>query len=140
MNRRSVVGVIAFFFAASLLLAAAMFGPSLLLSRTKASYSQLQSQPQLQPTLPVNNIIALENTHQGTTDWQIPKGKEAFTQIRAYASATSVMPGQKLTFYVSTQNKGTSYSINIYRLGWYGGTGGRLMFSRANLIGQAQGY
>ncbi|HYB02337.1 MAG TPA: N,N-dimethylformamidase beta subunit family domain-containing protein, partial [Ktedonobacteraceae bacterium] len=42
-------------------------------------------------------------------------------------------------FYVSTQTEGTSYTLAIYRLGWYQGTGGRLM-SSVQLTGKAQGY
>jgi len=86
------------------------------------------------------NPIALENTHLGTDDWKIPAGKESSTQIQAYASATSVSPGQKLTFYVSTRYKGTVYSIDIYRLGWYQGYGGRLMTSVRYQACHTQGY
>lgn len=86
------------------------------------------------------NAIVRENAQAGTGDWQIPSGHSASTQIQAYDSATSVSAGQALTFYVSTQQEGTPYSINIYRLGWYQGLGGRLMFSQANFVGHAQGY
>jgi hypothetical protein len=41
--------------------------------------------------------------------------------------------------YVSTQQTGTPYAIDVYRLGWYGGLGGRLMLSIQG-VGQAQGY
>ncbi len=88
----------------------------------------------------ISNVIVNENAHQGTSSWEIPSGKGASIEIRAYAGATSIMPGQSLTFYVSTQKEGTRYSINIYRLGWYGGYGGRLMTSLANQVGHAQGY
>src|SRR5207249_415007 len=64
----------------------------------------------------------------------------ASTQIQAYAGATSVQPEHKLPFYVSVQENNTPFSINIYRLGWYGGFGGRLMGSWANQVGHAQGY
>ncbi|HXX79632.1 MAG TPA: hypothetical protein VEI53_14140, partial [Ktedonobacteraceae bacterium] len=73
------------------------------------------------------NPIRLENTLPGTTQWQIPEGKTATTQIQAYTSARSVTPGQKLSIYVSTQYEGTTYDIEIYRMGWYQGKGGRLM-------------
>src|SRR5207248_1410367 len=66
--------------------------------------------------------------------------KAATTQIQAYASATSVQEGQKLSFYVSTQVQGMRYSIDIYRLGWYAGNGGRLIASLTDLVGRAQGY
>ena len=98
-------------------------------------------QPRSQPTVtPTSNPIVRENALPGTSDWQIPKDKGATTQIQAYASATSALPGQKLTFYVSTQIEGTRYAISIYRLGWYNGLGGRLMLSQANLAGHSQGY
>jgi len=92
------------------------------------------------PATSMSNIIVIENHHAGTMSWQIPVGKAATTQIQAYASATSVSPGQKLTFYVSTQQEGLPYTINIYRLGWYEGLGGRLMASGITQIGHAQGY
>src|ERR1700730_3125963 len=76
---------------------------------------------------PTNNVIVTENENLGTNGWQIPQGEGSTTQIQAYASATSISPGQRLTFYVSTQIEGTDYSISFYRLGWYGGLGGRLM-------------
>ena len=86
-----------------------------------------------------DDAIVRENALPGTTGWEIPDAKAATTEIQAYTNATSVLPGHTLTFYVSTQ-KGTPYSIGIYRLGWYGGLGGRLMFFQANLTGHAQGY
>jgi N,N-dimethylformamidase beta subunit-like protein len=92
------------------------------------------------PATPLSNIIANENAHLGTNSWQIPYNEGASTQIQAYAGATSVSPGQNLTFYVSTQKEGTLYSISIYRLGWYAGLGGRLMSLQAHQIGHAQGY
>jgi hypothetical protein len=91
-------------------------------------------------SLPPGNPIIHENSQSGTTDWKIPDGKEASTQIQAYASMRSVAPGQRLTFYVSTQKAGTDYTLNIFRIGWYQGTGGRLLMAVNNLIGQAQGY
>jgi hypothetical protein len=92
------------------------------------------------PVSPMSNNIVNENAHLGTNSWQIPFDKGASRQIQAYTSATSVSPGQKLTFYVSTQIEGTHYSISIYRLGWYGGLGGRLMSLQSNQIGHAQGF
>src|SRR5215472_15124600 len=54
-----------------------------------------------------SNVIVRENALPGTSGWIIRNGKQATTQIQAYASATSVLPGQTLTFYVSTQKEGT---------------------------------
>jgi hypothetical protein len=86
------------------------------------------------------NPISIENMHPGTTQWQIPTGKAATVQIQAYTSALSVAPGQQLSFHVSTQRDGTGYTIEIYRLGWYQGNGGRLMKKVSGLVGKAQGY
>jgi hypothetical protein len=92
------------------------------------------------PGDPSDNPITRENALTGTTDWKIPPGQEATTQIQAYPSARSVAPGQQLTLYVSTQQPGTKYTIFIYRVGWYNGTGARLMTAPIQRIGQAQGY
>ena len=116
--------------------AALLFSSNFLLSR-ESKGSQLLP---LSTTSVSTNIIKRENTLPGTTGWQIPPGSAATTQIQAYASATSVSPGKSLTFYVSTQVNGTLYSLGIYRLGWYGGTGGRLKFLLSNQIGHAQGF
>ncbi len=127
-----VAGVAAFFVLVAAVLVALLLGPGLLASGT--------STVNLQTNVTSGNVIVLENAHQGTNSWQIPRGKEATIQIQAYASATSVLPGQKLTFYVSTQKEGILYSVDIYRLGWYEGYGGRLMASEGYQTGHAQGY
>ena len=128
MRLRFVLGVVVFFILAAVALAGIMSGQSLFTPRTSIGDSLS------------GNPIILENAHLGTESWEIPAGKASSTQIQAYASATSVLPGQKLTFYVSTQVEGTAYSIDIYRLGWYGGSGGRLMTSVGYRTGHAQGF
>ena len=132
MRLRFVLAVVVFFIVAAVVLAYIMSGPGLLASRTSGGDSRT--------TAISGNPIALENAHLGTDNWKIPAGKESSTQIQAYTSATSVSPGQKLTFYVSTQDEGTLYSIDIYRVGWYQGYGGRLMTSVRYQAGHAQGY
>jgi hypothetical protein len=88
----------------------------------------------------IPTAIARENALPGTLNWQIPLHYAATTQIQAYADKTSVSAGEPITFYVSTQVPGTHYLLDIYRLGWYGGLGGRLMLRVTGLSGQAQGY
>lgn len=90
------------------------------------------------PTVKPNPIQA-ENALPGTTDWLIPNASEAKTEIQGYAGAESAGAGQTLTFYVSVQYPHDSYTVKIYRLGWYGGAGGRLMQSLSE-TGQNQGY
>ncbi|QBD81595.1 hypothetical protein EPA93_38745 [Ktedonosporobacter rubrisoli] len=86
-----------------------------------------------------DNPIVRENTQIGTSDWKIPAGQDATTEIQAYVSARSVAPGQNITFYVSTQQAGTRYTLFVYRLGWYMGKGARQMMA-AHGVGEAQGY
>jgi hypothetical protein len=83
--------------------------------------------------------IRQENALPGTSDWRISDAQAATDEIQAYASAPSTSGGQALTFYVSVQTPNTPYTAAIYRLGWYGGAGGRLMTS-LTAVGQAQGY
>lgn len=87
----------------------------------------------------VTSLIAEENSQSGTATWIVSPSRSATTQIQAYAGVTSVQPGQQITFYVSVQHDNTPYWIDIYRLGWYGSGGGRLM-ATAQQTGQAQGY
>jgi hypothetical protein len=84
-------------------------------------------------------IIQAENEKPGTTDWMITKvvrdadepyekGWHRRTLIEGYASRTSVRAGQDIKFYIST-DPADKYSIDIFRMGYYGGKGGRLMKS-----------
>ncbi len=136
MRPRLIAGIIVFFVFASAVLVAVLFGPGLVLSGVTSGGKQFLKNKETS----TSNVIALENLHLGTVRWQIPGDKAASTQIQAYAGATSVFPGQKLAFYVSTQKEGTSYSVSIYRMGWYGGEGARLMKLQYGLFAHAQGY
>jgi subtilisin family serine protease len=74
------------------------------------------------------NPIVLENQQPGTSQWQLgsQNATDVGGQIKGYASATSVNKGENITFYVSV-NPVQQYSIDVYRMGWYQGLGGRLM-------------
>jgi uncharacterized membrane protein len=76
-----------------------------------------------------SNPIVIENQQPGTSNWQISYNFTATDvggQIKGYASATSVNKGENITFRVSV-NPAQTYTIDIYRMGWYQGLGGRLM-------------
>jgi hypothetical protein len=70
--------------------------------------------------------IAAENALRGTVDWEPlePNGQKG--EIEGYASQVSVSPGGLLQLHVSTR-PAVRYQIQIYRVGWYAGQGGRLM-------------
>src|SRR5437667_3562971 len=87
-----------------------------------------------------SNPIVIENQQPGTSQWRIPFGSAATDgggQIKGYASATSVNKGQNITFYVSV-NPAQTYTIDVYRLGWYQGLGARLMQHIGPLSGVQQ--
>ncbi len=67
-----------------------------------------------------------ESAKPGIAAWQplSPNGRDH--EIEGYASETSLTPGQSLHLHVSVK-PAARYQIQIYRLGWYRGKGGRLM-------------
>lgn len=136
MRLRFIIGL-AVFLLAGVTLASVLLGPSLLSGIGSSGSKQAVS---AQAVAVTGNTIVRENAQAGTATWQIPPGKAATTQIQAYADTPSVLPGKTLTFYVSTQKESTPYTIQVYRLGWYSGLGGRLMTSVTGQIGHAQGY
>ncbi|MDF2726222.1 MAG: hypothetical protein K0Q59_5900 [Paenibacillus sp.] len=57
--------------------------------------------------------------------------------IEGYASQTSVYPGDSIDLMVST-DPACPFDIDMYRLGYYGGTGGRHMLHLGTFDGEAQ--
>jgi hypothetical protein len=92
---------------------------------------------QSQPTS-AQNAIQLENQKLGTSAWQIGlypyvNSNDTDQWIRGYASATSINKGERITFNITVNPYSwkpagsVPYYIDVYRVGWYGGLGGRLM-------------
>jgi hypothetical protein len=79
-----------------------------------------------------SDLIKTENEKPGTTDWQLTyvkfdaKAKLRQSLIEGYCDRTSVAAGEKLTVFVSTSEPAT-VTLRVYRLGYYGGKGGRLV-------------
>ncbi len=82
------------------------------------------------PAAAAPNLIRDENAKPGTTDWQLTyakfdaKAKYRSSLIEGYCNRGSARAGDILTFHVSTQ-PATPFRIEIYRLGYYQGLGGR---------------
>jgi len=92
------------------------------------------------PALAADNPIVIENQLPGSTAWRLAPGliaDDANGQIKGYASATSVKQNESITLYV-TVNPGQTYTIDIFRMGWYAGLGGRLRFHAGPLNGFQQ--
>ena len=87
-----------------------------------------------------SNPIVEENAIAGTAadaDWRIaPANVAANDEIMGYASAASVNVGGQLDLFVSTQD--ASYQIEVFRIGWYGGRGARLLLTTPVLPGVVQ--
>src|SRR5258706_6291428 len=94
------------------------------------------------PTAAASNPIVVENQQSGTDQWQIglpgyTRSNDSASQIKGYASATSINKGESITFYV-TVNPAQTYTADVYRIGWYQGKGGRLMQHIGPLTGVQQ--
>lgn len=79
-----------------------------------------------------DSVIAEENALPGTREWMLektrvdPVSKYRCPWIEGYASKTSVRAGEEIAFHVST-NPASSFTLSLYRLGYYQGHGGRLV-------------
>src|SRR5215813_10993938 len=75
----------------------------------------------LVPAHAADNPIVVENQQPGTSQWSLTReADDATGQIKGYASATSINKGESITFYI-TVSPAQTYSIDIYRIGWYQG-------------------
>jgi hypothetical protein len=88
-----------------------------------------------------DNAIIRENQQTGDEGWRFSDGVRASSdskrQIQGYASSTSINAGGSVDFHISTMGAQT-YTISIYRLGHYGGAGGRRMLTSGPLAGAEQ--
>jgi len=69
------------------------------------------------------NPVQVENQRPGTPGWAVLQPSRA-GEIQAYAGADSINRGQEVQLHVSSNSP---YLIQLYRLGYYGGVGARLM-------------
>lgn len=82
--------------------------------------------------------IAEENALDGDPNWQIDRPALA-GEVAGYAGQVSVARGETLDVYVSTATDGALYDADVYRMGWYGGAGGRRVRWMRDLQGVNQG-
>lgn len=88
----------------------------------------------LSPAAHAANPVQAENALAGTASWR-PFTASA---VEGYASETSVASGETLHLHVSVP-AGADYRIEIFRLGWYGGVGGRIVACLPNCLGYRSG-
>lgn len=97
----------------------------------------------IQSTQAQPSLITRENAREGSTDWQLTRvridkraGVRA-SNIEGYCSKQSVLAGEKLDIMVST-GPAASFTIEIFRTGYYNGRGARLMKVIGPLAGKKQ--
>jgi hypothetical protein len=86
-------------------------------------------------TAPALPFPAAENQQPGTSAWKISR-HAATAGIEGYADHVSVLPGQPFRLFVSTT--AASYRVQAFRMGWYAGQQGRLVWSSGSSPGHAQ--
>lgn len=111
--------------------------PTNAVTRTVAPTQTISPTPTSTP-IPWRNPIEAENKQSGSPNWVITKsGDDTLLQIKGYASATSVNKGEPINLHVSV-NPAQDYAMEIYRIGWYNGVGGRLMQTVGPIAGSTQ--
>lgn len=68
------------------------------------------------------NPVQRENALPGTPNWSAGAFRDS--PLQGYSSAASIAPGELLQLHVSAP---VDYRVEIVRIGWYGGAGGRLV-------------
>ncbi len=73
--------------------------------------------------------VAAENRHAGTTAWRLPGpaadvGGLAHGAIAGYVASQAVSPGDRQRIYVDAYGA-QRVRVQLFRIGWYGGSGGR---------------
>lgn len=89
----------------------------------------------LAPQGVVASWVQTENAKPGTKDWALTK-PAANHQIEGYGDQVSINVGGQLALYVSTTAAG--YQVTAYRMGYYGGAQGRLVWTSPTTPGKKQ--
>jgi hypothetical protein len=88
------------------------------------------------------NVIREENAKSGSLDWQLTRVRTDQNNIRSpwiegYCSKQSALAGEPIDIMVSTDPP-VNFRIEIFRTGYYGGRGARLMTTLGPLPGKPQ--
>lgn len=90
----------------------------------------------------VSSLIQQENRKPGATDWQLTRVRVDSSGYRSpwiegYCSRQSVQTGASIDIMVST-NPPRKFHIEVFRMGYYGGRGARLLKTLGPFQGQTQ--
>jgi len=76
--------------------------------------------------------VALENQRAGTPEWELSNPAVAH-EIEGYAETASLDPGETLRLHVSSASP--RFTVDVYRMGWYGGAGARQVIQFRGMAG-----
>ena len=82
------------------------------------------------------NAIQVENSLPGDPTWDDFSSVSQQDAISGYASSISVNHGGSIDFFVTTTS--ATFTIDIFRTGWYGGVGARKLTSLGTFAGMHQ--
>lgn len=98
----------------------------------------VEAQPTTSPVARVRTI-AEENQLPGDDAWRITNRPALSGEIQGYCGQVSVQRGETLALCVSCRAPDAKFDADVYRLGWYGGAGGRVVRAIKNIEGRNQG-
>ena len=83
------------------------------------------------------NPIVVENQLTGSpiSEWGVPDFRD--NRIAGFSTNHSLNSGETVRFKIDVQG-GSNYTIKIYRIGYYGGNGARLMADFGTISGAIQ--
>jgi hypothetical protein len=91
----------------------------------------LGAAPEPDPSGPV----ALENQRAGSPGWEL-QNPAWNHEIEGYAEVASCLPGETVRLHVSTASP--QFTVQVYRMGWYGGAGAKLALEFRGVAGGAR--
>ncbi|HEY3512119.1 MAG TPA: N,N-dimethylformamidase beta subunit family domain-containing protein [Kribbella sp.] len=104
---------------------------------TAAPSSTSRSSAAPTPSEAPSASVVAENSKPGTTAWKIDTARIAGPmELAGYADQVRVRSGQSFRLFV-TSTAG-AFTVRAFRIGWYGGTGGRLVWTSPSVPGRAQ--
>ena len=124
-------------------LIATVLGAGALAVSVTGSASAVTTTPGGAVNIASGNPIPAENAKTGSSKWQVPwTGYTVSTdlkggEIKGFATKATATPGTTISFKV-TVNKAQTFSVDIFRLGYYQGLGGRLMLHKSGIAGVHQ--
>ncbi|MGZ4677925.1 MAG: N,N-dimethylformamidase beta subunit family domain-containing protein [Acidimicrobiia bacterium] len=102
-------------------------------STSTSSTSSTTAPPKLAP--PYSQAIKDENAKPGTGAWRLTHDGDPH-DIEGYLDVTSAQRGDTVTLYATTV--APTFTIEAYRMGWYQGLGGRLVWTSPPVQGKVQ--